>query len=117
MTFLWIFLAVLYVACWVYVGLATFRSGHYWLFWIGFILPDPVNRRGVHSPRPSAPPPAASARDRASNIADGPRRNVDRGALRIVCTYPDGNQVVEHTLLTLRDGKIARWSGVQAWDA
>ena len=40
----------------------------------------------------------------------------DRGALRIVCTYPDGNQVVEHTLLTLRDGKIARWSGVQAWD-
>jgi hypothetical protein len=40
----------------------------------------------------------------------------DRGALRMVCTYPDGNQVVEHTLLTLRDGKIARWSGVQAWD-
>ena len=32
----------------------------------------------------------------------------DRGALRIVCTYPDGNQVVEHRLLTLRDGKIAR---------
>lgn len=41
----------------------------------------------------------------------------DRGALRIVCTYPDGNQVVEQTLLTLRDGKVARWSGVQAWDA
>jgi ketosteroid isomerase-like protein len=41
----------------------------------------------------------------------------DRGALRVVCTYPDGNQVVEHTLLTLRDGKVARWSGVQAWDA
>ena len=41
----------------------------------------------------------------------------DRGALRIVCTYPEGNQVVEHTLLTLRDGKVARWSGVQAWDA
>ena len=40
----------------------------------------------------------------------------DRGALRMVCTYPDGNQVVEHALLTLRDGKVARWSGVQAWD-
>jgi len=40
----------------------------------------------------------------------------DRGALRVVCTYPDGKQVIEHTLLTLRDGKIARWSGVQAWD-
>jgi hypothetical protein len=57
MTFLWIFPAILYVACWVYVGLATFRRAHYWLFWIGFIVPDPVDRRGVHSPRPSAPPP------------------------------------------------------------
>jgi hypothetical protein len=40
----------------------------------------------------------------------------DRGALRVVCTHPDGKRVVEHTLLTLNDGKIARWSGVQAWD-
>jgi hypothetical protein len=34
----------------------------------------------------------------------------------MVCTYPDGRKVVEHALLTLRDGKIARWDGVQAWD-
>jgi hypothetical protein len=40
----------------------------------------------------------------------------DRGAMRVICTYPDGKQVVEHTLLTLRESKIARWSGVQAWD-
>ena len=39
MTFLWILLAVVYIACWVYFGLATFRKGHYWLFWIGFIFP------------------------------------------------------------------------------
>ena len=39
MTFLWILLGILYVACWVYFGLATFRKGHYWLFWIGFFLP------------------------------------------------------------------------------
>ena len=39
MTFLWILLAILYVACWVYFGLATFRKGHYWMFWIGFLLP------------------------------------------------------------------------------
>ena len=39
MTFLWILLAILYVACWIYFGLATFRKGHYWLFWIGFFLP------------------------------------------------------------------------------
>ena len=40
----------------------------------------------------------------------------DRGAVRMVCTYPDGRKVVEHALVTLRDGKIARWDGVQAWD-
>ena len=40
----------------------------------------------------------------------------DRGAVSVACTYPDGKRVVEHALLTLRDGKIARWSGVQAWD-
>jgi hypothetical protein len=40
----------------------------------------------------------------------------DRGAVRVVCTYPDGRKVVENALVTLRDGKIARWDGVQAWD-
>lgn len=25
--------------CWIFLGLATFRKGHYWLFWIGFFLP------------------------------------------------------------------------------
>ena len=40
----------------------------------------------------------------------------DRGALRVVCEYPDGKQTVEHALLTVHDGKIARWSSVQAWD-
>ena len=39
MTVLWILLAIVYVACWVYFGLATFRKGHYWMFWIGFFLP------------------------------------------------------------------------------
>ena len=39
MTFLWILLGIIYVACWVYFGLATFRKGHYWMFWIGFFLP------------------------------------------------------------------------------
>ena len=39
MIILWILLAILYVACWVYFGLATLRKGHLWLFWIGFFLP------------------------------------------------------------------------------
>jgi len=29
MTFLWILLAIVYVACWIYFGLSTFRKGHY----------------------------------------------------------------------------------------
>jgi hypothetical protein len=40
----------------------------------------------------------------------------ERGAVSVTCTYPDGRRVVENALLTLRDGKIARWDGVQAWD-
>jgi hypothetical protein len=39
MIVLWILLAVLYVACWIYFGLSTFRKGHYWMFWIGFFFP------------------------------------------------------------------------------
>ena len=40
----------------------------------------------------------------------------DRGALQLTCTYPTGGQVVEHALVEIHDGRIARWSGVQAWD-
>jgi hypothetical protein len=32
-------LAVLYVACWVYSGLAGFSKGQDWLFGIGFVVP------------------------------------------------------------------------------
>ena len=39
MTFLWILAGIVYIACWIYFGLATFRKGHYSMFWIGFILP------------------------------------------------------------------------------
>ena len=59
MTFLWIFLGLLYVACWIYFGLATFRKGHYWMFWIGFFIPilwiigafiAPTERAAARSP-------------------------------------------------------------------
>jgi hypothetical protein len=39
MTVLWVLLGVLYVACWIFLGLATFRKGHYVLFFIGFFFP------------------------------------------------------------------------------
>ena len=38
-TLLWILFGIIYVACWIYFGLSTFRKGHYWMFWIGFIFP------------------------------------------------------------------------------
>ena len=38
-TLLWILLGVLYLTCWIFLGLSTFRKGHYWLFWIGFFFP------------------------------------------------------------------------------
>jgi ketosteroid isomerase-like protein len=39
-----------------------------------------------------------------------------RGALQLTCTYPTGEQVVENALVEIRDGRIIRWNGVQAWD-
>jgi ketosteroid isomerase-like protein len=40
----------------------------------------------------------------------------DRGAIAIRCRYPDGRLLRENALVEIRDGKIARWDGVQAWD-
>jgi SnoaL-like domain len=40
----------------------------------------------------------------------------DRGAIAICCEYPQGGLVREHALIQIREGKIARWEGVQAWD-
>jgi hypothetical protein len=54
MTLLWILLATLYVACWIYFGLATFRKGHYWMFWIGFFLPILWIIGALIAPTPSA---------------------------------------------------------------
>ena len=49
MTFLWILLGILYIACWIYFGMATFRKGHYCALLGRFHLPDPVDHRRAHS--------------------------------------------------------------------
>ena len=58
MTVLWILLGIVYIACWVYFGLATFCKGHYWMFWIGFFIPilwiigaliSPTDRAAAHA--------------------------------------------------------------------
>ena len=89
---------------------------------------DDIELSEIDQNTPPAAPAVYAGREALNALAeDLERRGVrmriddgfiagDRGALRVVCTHPDGKQVVEHTLLTLRDGKITRWSGVQAWD-
>lgn len=43
-------------------------------------------------------------------FADGPR-----AALTVTCALPDG-MLYTNALLTVRDGKITRWFGVEAYD-
>jgi hypothetical protein len=39
MTLLWIFLGTLYVVLFFWLGLATLRNGHGWLFFFGIFFP------------------------------------------------------------------------------
>src|SRR4051794_15954264 len=59
---------------------------------------------------------AAHERGIVSRVTDG-FAAADRAALTVTCTYPTGEQVVCNVLADVRDGLIARWVGVQAWDA
>jgi ketosteroid isomerase-like protein len=57
----------------------------------------------------------AHARGIVSRVTDGFAAG-DRAALTVTCSYPGGGQVLCNALVEVRDGKIARWVGVQAWD-
>jgi hypothetical protein len=54
MIFLWIFLGILYLACWVVLGMSTLRKGHYVLFWVGFVFPILWIVGGFMGPTPNA---------------------------------------------------------------
>jgi ketosteroid isomerase-like protein len=94
----------------------------------GALLADDVEWRLIDQRTPPASPAVRRGRDEvvamvrgavergiASHVTDG-FVAADRGAIQITCTYPTGEQVVEHALVEIRDGRIARWSGVLAWD-
>ena len=55
------------------------------------------------------------ARGIVSEIVDGLAAG-DRAAVAVLCRYPAGGEVRCNALLHIRDGKIVRWDGVQAWD-
>lgn len=58
----------------------------------------------------------AAARGITSQVVDGFSAG-DRAAVAVVCSYPGGGGEVRcNALLHVRDGKIVRWDGVQAWD-
>jgi hypothetical protein len=38
-TVLWLILAVVYIMLFITLALTTWRKGHYFLFWVGIILP------------------------------------------------------------------------------
>ena len=82
MTFLWILLGIVYIACWVYFDLATFRKGHYWLFWIGFLLPFLWIIGALIAPTPTAAARAWALR-RTRDISN-------RGGLMRTTTSRDG---------------------------
>jgi ketosteroid isomerase-like protein len=58
---------------------------------------------------------AAHARGLVSKVTDG-FATADRAAFTVTCTYPTGEHVACNALADIRDGKITRWVGVQAWD-
>jgi hypothetical protein len=53
MTLRWILSAIMYVACWIYIGLATCRNQRYRLFWVGFLLPFLWIKGGLIAPIPA----------------------------------------------------------------
>jgi ketosteroid isomerase-like protein len=57
----------------------------------------------------------AAARGITSQVVDGFSAG-DRAAVAVICGYPGGGEVRCNALLHVRDGKIVRWDGVQAWD-
>lgn len=40
----------------------------------------------------------------------------DRLAFAVTCRYPTGECVYEHAMIDVRDGRIVRQVGVEAWD-
>jgi ketosteroid isomerase-like protein len=54
-------------------------------------------------------------RDMTHEVADLVRSG-DQVAYTVNCQYPDGSRVMCMSTLELRDGKIARQTGMQVWD-
>jgi len=89
---------------------------------------DDAELLGYDKEHPPASPQVARGKEAIGKVLEdvfsrdmkhhviGAVANGDRAAYGIECEYPDGNRVVCAALLDLRDGKIVRQVGLQAWD-
>jgi len=53
-TFLWILFAFIYLTLFVTLALATWRKGHYLLFWVGIVFPLLWIVGAIMAPTPAA---------------------------------------------------------------
>ena len=67
-TFLWVLFAAIYLACFVILGLATLRKGHYAMFWLGIIFPLLWLIGAFMAPTPTS----AVAQEERSRVAGAP---------------------------------------------
>jgi ketosteroid isomerase-like protein len=76
----------------------------------------PPSAPGVHAGIDTNLAVLADLRARGISIAtEEPIVDGDRAAVQSRCTFPDGRVVVGIAILEVRDGRIARWTEVEAW--
>ena len=92
------------------------------------LFADDAELVGYDKDNPPASPQVARGKEAIGKVLEdvfsrdmkhrvvGAVANGNHAAYGIECEYPDGNRVMCAALLDLRDGKIVRQVGLQAWD-
>ena len=95
--------------------------------WLAFFTDDAVWIEYRHT-KPPRDPKIIRGRDEIEAhlrlMAEGPLELAmsdevlgdKRAAFRVVCTLPGGRRIIEHVIVELEDGRIARQVDVEAWD-
>jgi ketosteroid isomerase-like protein len=95
--------------------------------WLAFFTEDAKWIEYRHT-KPPRDPNVMRGRDEIEAhlrlVADGPLEfelsdevlGDERAAFRVMCTLPGGRRIIEHVIVELEDGLIARQVDVEAWD-
>jgi ketosteroid isomerase-like protein len=95
--------------------------------WLAFFTEDAewVEYRHTKPPRdPKVMRGRAAIEEHLRLVEDSPVEFVmsdevlgeERAAFRVVCDLPGGKRIIEHVIVELEDGRIARQVDVEAWD-